>query len=158
MNFWPYGYHLTTKQSSQVVVYVEKIYTATIIRSVAEEGPKVTLCPLKYQDYIFDVVWASVYQLRDTAHPSRNIHIDNIAKRTILIGFHKFDTEMGTTSITLLPDENTSGTWKYSSVEIVYVSLVIKDGVSYYIVDGRHHRSGVTDLLDAPRHEVGLSA
>lgn len=53
-------------------------------------------------------------------------------------------------SITLLPAVNPARTVKYNSTWMVDGMLVIKDGVSYNILDGRYRRAVVTTLSKLP--------
>lgn len=51
--------------------------------SVGDDGRNVSLRPFYNHEYIRDEVWARMKQLRDTAHPLRDIHVDYIDELTV---------------------------------------------------------------------------
>lgn len=63
---------------------------------------------------------------------------------------HQFESSAMAMFITLLPDGNPPGTVKDNVVAMFDGSLIIKDGVSYGIVDSRNRRVVVKDLRKRP--------
>lgn len=96
------------------------IYTTATTHSVGEEIPRVFLAPIQYGDYIWDEVKARVDQLCDAAQPFCHSDIDHIAELMLLVEFHQLDSGTNKMFITLLPDENPSGTVKGHSVAMFY--------------------------------------
>lgn len=47
----------------------------------------------------------------------------------------------------LPPDGNPSRTMKDKDMELIHQTIFIKNGVFYYILNGRHHRNVVTTVL-----------
>lgn len=91
-----------------------------------------------------------VDQICGTAHPLRDIHIYHIAELTVPMECHQFDFETGKTFISLLPDGNTSEIMNNNRVTMLSGSLVIKNGVSYDIVDGGYQIEVVATLPKRP--------